>query len=96
MISKRSGIVILVGLNLLLAALLVVGTYSPPAAFALSGGRGGDFACITAKTAGQNYDVVYVLDQAADKLHAFHPESANRANYTHGGFRDLRQDFGEP
>ena len=96
MISKRSWIVILAGVNLLLLVLLVLGTYSTPAAFAQRGGQAGGFAAVTAKTAGQNHDVVYLLDYKADKLHAFHPESANSPRYTHGGFRDLGQDFGEP
>lgn len=94
MISKRSWIVLLVGVNLLLLAVLVLGSYSLPAAFAQAGGRPGSYVCVAAKAQGQNYDVAYVLDAGADKLHALHPAMPGRgAKYKYAGFRDLNEDF---
>ena len=94
MLKKRSLIVLLVGLNLLLLGLVLVATYSPPSAFAQTGGRAGDFLCVTAKAAGQSYDVVYVLDRPARKLHAFYPKSIRTKDYAYGKYRDLAADFG--
>jgi len=93
--SKRSCIVALVGVNLFLLALLIVGTYSLPKAFAQRGGRGGGFACVTVKGAGQNYDIVYILDQGDRKLHAFRPKRTGpTVKYAPVDVRDLKSDFG--
>ena len=96
MFTKRSMIVILVGLNLCLFALLVVSTYSLPAAYAQSGGRAGDFALVTAKVAGQSYDAVYVLDRPARKLYALYPTGGRDSRLTPAQFRDLVKDFRQP
>jgi hypothetical protein len=93
MLGKRSLIVILVGLNLFLLALLLVGTYSLPAAYAQGGARPGDFACVTAKSAGQSYEVLYVLDVPTDKLYAFYPASGAANQLTAAPPRDLAADF---
>jgi hypothetical protein len=55
--SRHSLIVLLVGINLFLLVLLIVGSYSLPVAYAQAGGRAGDFALVTAKVASQSYDV---------------------------------------
>ncbi len=95
MLNKRSVIVALVGLNLFLFALLALSSYSPTMAFAQAGGRAGDFSCVTAKAAGQSYDVVYVLDRQGRKLHAFYPGAQGK--FAYGKFRDLTADFrGQP
>jgi hypothetical protein len=93
MFRKRSIIVILAGLNLLLLGLLVAGTYSLPAAMAQSGGRSGDFVNVTAKAKGQNYDVVYLLDVPAQKLHAFYPANLQQRQYGYGQSVDLAAEF---
>lgn len=92
--TKRSIIAGLVGVNLLLLGLMVVETYSLPAAFA-AGGRGGTYACVTAKVAGQSHDVVYVLAQTrnGDKLHAYYPTSIQANKFGHAKPRDLDKDF---
>ncbi len=91
MFTKRSLIVLLVGANLFLLALLLFGSYSLPAAYAQAGGRAGDFSLVTAKAAAQNYDVVYVLDRPARKLHAFYP--TGRGGFAYAQWRDLVSDF---
>ncbi len=92
--SKRFCIVALVGVNLFLLALLILGTYSLPKALAQRGGRGGGFTCVTAKGAGQNYDIVYILDQGDRKLHALRPKRTGQSvKYAAVAVRDLKKDF---
>ncbi|MBU0718707.1 MAG: hypothetical protein KJ749_10700 [Planctomycetes bacterium] len=96
MYKKRSLVVALLGLNLLLLLVLLSAAYSLPAAYAGGGAKAGDFACVTAKPPGQNYDVLYLLDQSNDKLHAFYPARAGgkKYGYAYGKYRDLIADFG--
>lgn len=96
MFTKRSLIVLLVGLNLLLFVILVIGTYSLPGAYAQTGGRAGDFALVTAKVAGQSYDAVYVLDRPARKLYALYATGGQNTRLTPAQFRDLVKDFRQP
>lgn len=96
MLSKRSWMVILTGVNLFLLALLSLASYKPSTALAQTrGARPGDFLCVTAKAQGQAFDVVYVLDRPAQKLHAFYPTGVLKKQHAHGGFRDLKADFGD-
>ena len=93
MFGKRSILVILVGLNLFLLAVLVLGGYSLPPAYGQGGARAGDFACVTAKAAGQSYEVLYVLDVPAHKLYAFYPTSGHTSQLVATTPRDLAKDF---
>ena len=93
MLSKRSLIVLLVGMNLLLLVVLVIGSYSMPPAFAQAGGKAGNFVAVTAKAQGQAYDVLYVLDAKGRKLHAFYPTSVQQKQYAAARPRDLEKDF---
>lgn len=93
--AKRSWIAALVGVNLLLFALLVFGAVSLPKAFGQRGGGGG-FTCVTAKGAGQNYDVMYILDQTGRQLYAYRPaRSGQNVQYGPMDMRDLDTDFGK-
>jgi hypothetical protein len=83
----------LVGLNLFLLAVLTIGTYPPSAAYAQPGARAGDFVCVTAKTASQSYDVLYVLDVPARKLYGFYPSGRGRGRLVASPPRDLKADF---
>ncbi len=51
--TKRSAIVALVGLNLMLLATLLLASQSLPTAYAQAARGTGGFACVTAKVAGQ-------------------------------------------
>lgn len=95
--TKRSLVVALLGLNLLLLLGLLSAAYSLPTAHAAGGAKAGDFACVTAKPPGQNYDVLYLLDQDDHKLHAFYPArvGGKKYGYGYGKFRDLSADFGQ-
>lgn len=93
MFTRRSVIVILVGVNLLLLGLLLVGSYSLPAAHAQIGARAGDFACVTAKVAGQSYHTLFVLDVPSRKLYAFYPVDGHTNRLAASAPRDLVKDF---
>ncbi len=93
--SKRgpSAIFLLVILNLTLLAALLAACFELPGAYAQPGGRGGEFLCVTAKPASQAYDVLYVLDPAAHKLHAMYPAMAPAKQLSRAAPRDLKKDF---
>ncbi len=93
MFTKRSIIVLLAGLNVLLAAGLLAGVVALPTAHAQAGGRAGGFISVSAKARGQAYDVVYILDKTQEKLHAFYPANVQTKKFSYGQNRDLKQDF---
>jgi hypothetical protein len=92
--NKRVAITLLAGVNLVLLALLLSPVLGLPSAYGQVGGRGGGWVCVTGKAAGQSYDVLYALDLASRKLHAFHPASAQGKKIVHADVRDLAADFG--
>ena len=92
--NKRTVITLLVGANAILLALLLSSVLRLPTTYGQVGRRGGGWVCVTAKAAGQSYDVLYALDTASRKLHAFHPESAQGKKVVHADVRDLTVDFG--
>lgn len=94
MITKRSWIVLLGGLNALLAGLLVGGLVKLPRASAQFSARPGDYVTVTAKPASRNYDVLYLLDVPSRRLHAFRPESRQSHTLIPIPPRDLELDFG--
>lgn len=89
MLNKRSLIVLLTGLNLFLLAAMLFQTLGLPKAYAQPGGGG--MACVTAKAAGQSFDVVYVLE--GNNLHAFYPANFQTKKHAHAFTRDLTADF---
>jgi hypothetical protein len=95
MATKRFVISTLVALNAVLLTVLAFSTYSVPKAGAQVPGRGGSsFVTVTAKVAGQSYDVLYVLDADEWKLHAFFPPNVQTKQLVYGNFRVLKADFG--
>lgn len=95
MLTKRSWIVLLGGLNLVLAALLVAGLAALPSAHAQGGARSGDLVTVTASAASRDFDVLFMLDVPARKLHAFYPANPQAKTIVHAPPRDLVQDFGK-
>lgn len=91
---KRSCIVFLLILNAVLLAALLLSRPVLPAAVAQAGAtaRGG-FLAVTAKPAGQSFDVLYVVDLPNKKLHAFCPPSSQNKGIEHVDVRDLKKDF---
>jgi hypothetical protein len=55
--------------------------------------RPGDFACVTAKVAGQSYHTLFVLDVRQRKLHAFYPVDGHSGKLAPAAPRDLAEDF---
>ncbi len=93
--GKRTIIVLLVGINVLLAAALLFSVAALPTARAQIGARPGELLCVTAKPAGQSYDVLYMLDISTHRLHAFYPASPQSRRLTSAQPRDLLADFGK-
>lgn len=83
----------LVAVNLLLLVALVMGSLSLPTAIAQIGGGAGGFACVTAKAAGQTYDVLYVVDVATKQLYGFYPVRGQKNPLVTSKPRDLAADF---
>lgn len=90
MLTKRALIVLLAGLNLFLLAAVLFQFVGLPKAFADASGGGG-VACVTAKAAGQSFDIVYVLD--GNNLHAFYPTNFQTKKHGLASTRDLSVDF---
>jgi hypothetical protein len=86
-------IALLLGLNGLLGLAFLAALAKPAPVLAQTAGRPGDFLCVTAKAAGQTYDVVYVLDVPARKLHALYPANAQTRQLLYAQSRDLDKDF---
>jgi len=93
--GKRPLLSVLIVLNVCLLAALLSVCFRLPGAYAQAGARGADYLCVTAKPAGQSYDVLYMLDPAAHKLHAFYPGLPQSKQLSHAEPRDLKADFGK-
>ena len=93
--GKRSLIGALIVVNVCFLAALLSVCFRLPGAYAQAGARGADYLCVTAKPAGQSYDVLYVLDPAAQRLHAFYPGLPQTKQLSHAEPRDLKADFGK-
>ena len=95
--SKRGLMALLLGVNLLLLVVLLGSVVRLPEAFAQSSPKDAQFFTITAKAAGQSYDVLYMLDlgQGAPRLHAFYPSARHAQRLSYAGCRDLDVDFGK-
>lgn len=94
MLTKRAIIAGLAGINILLFVLLLTSSVRSPSAYAQSGGGPGKYMTVTAKAAGQGYDVLYLLNPATRKLHAFYPVRGGKGGkYVSVPERDLISDF---
>ncbi len=92
MLTKRSIIVALAGLNLFLLAALVLQAAPPPAAMAQSAGRPGDFMITTCKYTDQ-YNAMYIIDNPGRLLHCFAPAGKSGGQFVHAQTRSLVNDF---
>ena len=95
MIAKRSLIALLAGVNLILLLVLFSHVSPLPTAFAQAGRGGGGYICATAKPSGRTFEVLYMIDLAARKLHAFYPASPQSKQFAHAEPRELDKDFGK-
>ena len=92
MIGKRTVITALVGLNLFLAAALVINSTSLPAAYAQRAGAAGNYVAVTCRS-DKDYDVLYITDLGQRKLHCFVPRRDRSGAVDYGGGADLASDF---
>lgn len=91
--TKRSIIVLLVGLNLTLLATLILFSYSPPAAYAQAAPLGQNYLMVAGQIR-SGVDALYVIDLSQRRIHVFLP-NRNQASRTifHEGYRDLQKEF---
>jgi hypothetical protein len=90
--SKRSVLVLLVGLNLVLLGALILSVYSPPAAYAQAPGRSGDYLLVSGRVQAA-YDAVYLFDLRNRLLHVFRAGPGQPINVFPVDTRDLSRDF---
>lgn len=96
MLSKRSMILVLIAINAVLLLAVTTRVGRSTAAFAQGGARAGDFLCVTAKVAGQSYDMLYTLDVPQRKLFGFYPATGGATRLAATQPRDLAKDFNRP
>lgn len=91
--SKRSLVVLLAGVNLVLLATLILRSWNPPAAYAQAVPLGANYLMVAAEIR-DGTDALYVLDLSQRRLHVYVPNNdmVNRRLF-HRGYRDLEQDF---
>ena len=94
MLGKRSALVLLAGLNIVLVVALFVTASASPTVYAQGAATsGGGFVAVTAKGGGQTFDVLYVLDAAQHQLFAFVPSDPRTHRVAPVVPRDLARDF---
>ncbi len=86
---------LLVVLNVALAVTLAVSSFHLPVALGQIDLHRGEFICATAKASGFSYDVLYVIDLADHRLHAFYPGLPKTKKMVNAPSRDLFADFGK-
>jgi len=85
-------LVVLVGVNLVLAAALIAKLLKLPAARAQPMGQSGNFLMVSGDIMGTNADAVYVVDLERRQLHALTYNRSKR-QVSHVGARDLARDL---
>lgn len=91
--TKRALVVLLVGINLVLLAILIFGSWQLPEAYAQAAPMGSKYSMVTAEIR-DGVDALYVLDLKHRRFHVFIPNrDQNNRKLFHAGVRDLVQDF---
>ncbi len=91
--NKRTLIVALTGLNLLLLSALVVTAFPPPQAHAQAAPLGQNYAMVAGEIR-DGVDAVYLVDLARRRLHVLVPNrDQNNRRMIYAGGRDLQRDF---
>lgn len=93
--SKRTLLVLLVGLNLVLFGAMILSVYSPPAAYAQAPGRSGDYLLVAGRVQA-DYDAVYLFDLRNRLLHVFRAVPGTPINVVAVDTRELARDFRRP
>lgn len=91
--TKRSVIVLLVGLNLILLATLVLTSWRLPAAYAQAAPLGQNYAMVAGEIR-SGVDALYILDLPRRRMHVFVPNrDQNNRRLLYEGSRDFQRDF---
>lgn len=91
--SKKSIIVLLTGVNLLLLAVLILANYRLPAAYAQAAPLAQNYLMVAGEIR-DGQDALYVIDLSSRRLHAFLTNRArNDRRVFHAGVRDLQREF---
>lgn len=91
--TKQVIVVLLVGVNLLLAATLILSASHPSAAYAQAAPLGQNYVMAAAEIR-EGVDALYVIDLSQRRIHVFVPnrDQAVRRLF-HAGWRDLQKEF---
>lgn len=91
--TKRTLIVLLIGLNLLLAATFILTSWRLPTAYAQAAPLGQNYAMVTGEIR-NGVDALYILDLPRRRMHVFVPSrDQNNRKLFYQGSRDLQRDF---
>ena len=91
--SKRGIIVLLVGLNLLLLAVLILGSWKLPSAYAQAVPLNSNYLMVAGEIR-DGTDGLYVFDLSKRRMHVFVPNvDQNNRRIIYRGARDLERDF---
>ena len=91
--NKRTLIVILTGLNLLLLAAVVLVAFPPPKAHAQAAPLGQNYAMVAGEIR-DGVDALYLIDLPRRRLHVLVPNrDLNNRRMIYAGGRDLQRDF---
>ena len=89
--SKNTWLSLLVCVNLVLLTVLVLSTYSPPAAYAQGTSLANDYMVVAGEIQDQ-HDALYIIDVRNRLLHVlYYDRGTKRLRYA--ASRDLEQDF---
>jgi hypothetical protein len=89
---RSSWLVLLVGVNLVLLAVLVLSLYHPPAAYGQAMGFSGNYILVSGQV-DQGHDAVYLFDLQHRMLHVFQSTRGRPVAIRHADSRDLTRDF---
>ncbi|MCK6455450.1 MAG: hypothetical protein L6Q92_02810 [Phycisphaerae bacterium] len=89
--TKRALIVLLVGINLILAATLILMAGRPAAALAQGAPLASNYLMVSGVVQ-QSHDALYVIDLSNRELHCFGVDRTTK-KIMHRGSRDLLRDF---
>jgi hypothetical protein len=91
--SKRAVIVLLAGANLLLLAVLIIGSWRLPAAHAQAVPLNSNYLMVAGEIR-DGADALYVFDLSRRRMHVFVPNvDQNNRRIVYRGARDLERDF---
>jgi hypothetical protein len=89
--TKRAGLLLLLGVNLVLLTTLIIVSGRPSAAYAQGAPLASNFVMVSGSIL-QSHDVLYMIDLANRDLHVFEMDRSTKRIF-HRDARDLLRDF---